>query len=368
MNTPKANCSIYESGVMIYKSLLLSKRYNLDYLEIDEKHRDVANQYDFYAFNCHHATMGWLNTKCIRSLTGMKITFVLEVLPNDPFVLCPEKDFDAYCVLDPTMNVADKRVYAFTRPLEMIESNTSYQESKIPIIGTFGFATPGKGFELVVEAVNREFNEAMVRINMPYGTYTDSPSLNFAKMRYANYLKELCQKAAKKSVRVIVTHDYLTKEELIAWCGQNTLNCFLYNRNQPGLAATTDQAISSGRPLAVSTNETFRHIHPYITPYPFQSLKESIESSRPHVLKMQRDWAPKNFVIKFEAVLHDCNLFSTTRAARSELQTITLKRKKLSILKKMARKFLPRECKAILKFIFRLPDKLKHFLIRREES
>ena len=36
----------------------------------------------------------------------------------------------------------------------------------IPIIGSFGFATLGKGFELVVDAVNKEFDEAVVRISM----------------------------------------------------------------------------------------------------------------------------------------------------------------------------------------------------------
>ena len=305
LNSVKANCSIHESGKMAYQSLLISDRYNLDYLEISRDSYNIPQNYDFYLFNYHHVTMDWLNTKSVRQLPGLKLTLVLETLTNNPFVLCPMDDFDAYCALDPTMNIQDKRVYAFPRPLEVADRIIPYHNPTIPIIGSFGFATPGKGFELVVDAVNKEFEEAIIKINIPSGTYADEPCWKLYKRNYAEYLSDLCQKVAKKGIQVIVSHDYMTKQELIEWSGQNTLNCFLYNRSQPGLSATTDQAISSGRPLAVSTNETFRHIHQYIKPYPFQSLQESIASSQPQVLQMQKDWTPNNFGLKFEEVLTD---------------------------------------------------------------
>jgi len=96
---------------------------------------------------------------------------------------------------------------------------------------------------------------------------------------------------------------------LINWCAQNTLNVFLYNRRiGNGLSATTDQAIASGRPLSVSTNPTFRHIHTYIKPYPYLSLKGSIETTAPLVRKIQEDWGPRNFVLQFEAVLKENNV------------------------------------------------------------
>jgi hypothetical protein len=208
------------------------------------------------------------------------------------------------------MKIEDKKVYAFPRPLETIEGIIPYQETEIPIIGTFGFATPGKGFELVVDAVNREFEKAIVKINIPPGVYADDVFYNLHKRNYAEYLGELCEKIAKPGIQVIVTHEYRTKEELISWCSQNTLNCFLYNRNQPGLSATTDQAISSGRPLAISNNPTFRHIHPYIKPYPYQTLKQSIQLSQVQVLKIQQEWHPLNFAKQFEEVLENYQVFS----------------------------------------------------------
>jgi len=341
LNTAQANCSIYESGKMIYRSLVPANSYTLDYLEISEQSRKIPAKYDFYVFNYHPVTMAWLDTKTLGRLPGPKITFVLEVSPNDPFAMCPRKDFDAYCALDPTINIPDKRVYAFPRPLEVPNHINPYQEQPIPTIGSFGFATPGKGFELVVAAVNKEFPKAIIKINIPWGEYTNNFSWRLHKCDYSTYLEELCKKIAKPGIQVNITHDYMSKDDLITWCGQNTLNCFLYNRNQPGLSATTDQAISSGRPLAVSTNETFRHIHPYLKPYPFQNLQESIRLSQPQVLEMQKDWSPENFKKQFEKVLQGFDLFSGKRAESAPNQTITLSKKRLLFIIAILKKYLP---------------------------
>ncbi|MEG3970455.1 methyltransferase domain-containing protein [Microcoleus sp. T2B6] len=330
LNTVKANCSIYESGKMAYECLLLSGKYELEYLEISQTACEIPNNYEFYIFNYHHQTMSWLNTKKVGLLPGLKATLVLETLTNNPFVLCPAEDFDAYLAIDPTMKVADKRVYAFPRPLEVPTLVTPYRESSIPVIGTFGFATVGKGFELVVDAVNKEFKEAIVRINIPTSTYGDPHMWKMYQRNYAEYLSELCNKVAKNGVQVIITNEFLTKDQLIEWCSQNTLNCFLYNRNQPGLSATTDQAISSGRPLAISANETFRHIHRYIKPYPFQSLRDAIASSVPQVQQMQKDWHPQNFAIKFEEVLEDFGVLPKTE--RKEVQIKVEESPKTTIL------------------------------------
>jgi hypothetical protein len=67
LNTKRASCSIYESGLMIYKALSLSALYHLDYLEIDQDDCNISSKYDFYVFNYHHTAMGWLDTsKIIR--------------------------------------------------------------------------------------------------------------------------------------------------------------------------------------------------------------------------------------------------------------------------------------------------------------
>lgn len=298
LNSSKTNCSIYESGKMSYNCLVLSTIYSLDYQEVDESSRDIRGDYDFYIFNYHITTMGWLNTKLIREIRGFKVTIVLEVAPNNPFIYCAKEDFDAYIVLDPTLQTATANVYSFPRPLEVLNHKSAYSEKEIPEIGSFGFATQGKGFDKVIDAVNREFDKAIIRINIPRGDYVPIEWLEQLTEELNNY-------PTKKEIKVVVTNHFFDKEQLIAWCAQNTLNLFLYNRNIQGLAATIDQAIACGRPLAVSTDNSFRHIHSYLTPYPFQSLKDSILSSQKIVTKINEAWAPIKFAIAFEKVLKD---------------------------------------------------------------
>jgi hypothetical protein len=298
INNRKAQDSIYESGLMVFNCLKLSNQYTLDYLEIDIDQRKVPLGYDFYFFNYHPSTMSWLDTSKLKKLPGLVLTMVLEVLPNDPFVLCPDNHFHGYCVIDPTMKLKNKRVFPFPRPLEKISNIPPYVEKEVPVIGSFGFATRGKGFQHVVDAVNREFENAVVRINIPFGDFVPDSE------KYAQYLAGLCRERAKRGIDVLVTHEYMSKEQLINWCAKNTLNCFLYDRNMPGLAATTDQAIVAGRPLAVSQNETFRHILQYLPPYPQWSLKESIERSPELINKMLAEWSPENFAKRFSEVLN----------------------------------------------------------------
>jgi hypothetical protein len=171
INTAKANCSIHESGKMCYDCLKLSDDYSIEYQEVDEAHRDISLDYDFFIFNYHAVTMGWLDTTYVKQLPGLKVTIVLEILPNDPFVMCSEIDFDAYIVLDPTLKSINQKVYVFPRPLEELHQKIEYVEKEVPEIGTFGFATPGKGFDKVIDAVNKEFDNAIVNINIPEGDY-----------------------------------------------------------------------------------------------------------------------------------------------------------------------------------------------------
>ncbi|MEM7202222.1 MAG: methyltransferase domain-containing protein [Planctomycetota bacterium] len=295
VNCLPANCSIYESGVMCARALGGSAHYSLDYVEVD-RFEAIPTGYDLYVFNYHHVTMAWLDPRRVADLDGQKIAFVLEMEQHDPFVLCPDV-FDGYCVPDPTLTCDDPRVHAFGRPLEVAADLPPYRDQGVPVIGSFGFATPGKGFEHIVHAVSREFDQAVVRLNIPPATHAD-PSGDIAR-QYAG----LCRELAGPGIEVRVDHRFLDKQELIHWCAENTINVFFYNRRQPGLSATTDQAITSGRPLLVSPCDTFRHIHRYITPFPGLSLRDAIATTAPAVARMQADWHPHQYRRQFEQLV-----------------------------------------------------------------
>ncbi|MDJ0447112.1 DUF4214 domain-containing protein [Methylocystis sp. JR02] len=304
---------------MVYNCINNSAYYNLDYFSLDmfdcaklalEGRLDpfgaagtaAADPYDFWVFNWHFITMApHLDLASIGRLPGLKFCILLELEPGNPLRHVALDVFDGYIALDPT-TLATGKIFPFPRPLEGEPRRFPHVPRDVPIISSFGFGTPGKGFELVVDAVNREFERAIVRVNVPQGAYTSSSDDIHGK-DYPRSLASVCERIAKPGIEVRFTFDFMTPENLLDWCSESDLNCFLYTRRQSGLSATTDQAIMSGRPLLTGTNDTFRHIHHYIPPYPVMSLRQAMETSAPLVRRIQDDWSRESFRRTFERML-----------------------------------------------------------------
>jgi hypothetical protein len=334
-NSKKAACSIWESGKMCYDALSKSTLFTLDYSE----DTFLNMNYDFAIFNQHFDVNNWITETMIKSFikgtlfsalpmgeltpTGafrtegptaakgtdgarLKPAFciVTEVTFSDnPISLSPNY-FTNYIILDPTVSETSK-LHAFGRPIEKEPEmeNPSRENTNIPNIFSFGFPTQGKEWHKIVEIVQNEFDYANIHFNIPKGSHI-SQTMHDDMISYIYFMCESI--ITKKGINLKITHDNLTKEELIKLCAKQTINCFYYDRQHifsRGLAAVTDQAISSGRPLLVTGDTTFRHIHKYINYYPNISLKEAIEQTQDGVLKMRRDWSSENFLSKFENIL-----------------------------------------------------------------
>lgn len=317
INTAKSQCSIYNSGLMIYDALATGP-YRLDYVEINKLDvRELYNgaisvwhmyddellsSYDFYVFNYHHSTMREvenIDSEKFINLKGKTYCIILEMDVNDPWFFMHPKGFTDYLVIDPTLKVPDNNVHPFPRPLSKFRPIKKIETiPDVPLIGSFGFATVAKGFDLIVKAASEEFEKADIIINLSPSTYARS-----VEDRYTKEIQDSCMRYVRDGINLNITREYMTENELIEWCGNNTINCFFYTRDLPGLAAASDHAIISGAPLAVSDNRTFRHIHKYIQPYPSISLREAILTSQRGIQQMQIDWSPNKVVEKFLTVL-----------------------------------------------------------------
>lgn len=291
-NSKAASCSIHESGVMCYQALTLSDKYTIDYSESQEPLNH--EEYDFIVINHHPVVNRWVENYAYTINQKKTFAIVTEVghenhiMPYTPLI------FDNYIILDPTV-IDTHPIYGFSRPLESY-TTTPYEHQKI-VIGSFGFPTTDKNWEEIVKKTQNEFDTAHIRFNIPHATYVPNCKQEIERIRKS------CQSIIQKpNITFEITHFYFSKQELVDWCSQNTINVFLYNRNMTGLSATTDQAIIAERPLLVSQNPTFRHILQYLHPYP-QSLKEAIEKTLPAVLQMKKDWSPLMFTRKFEHIL-----------------------------------------------------------------
>ena len=296
INQTLAQCSIYESGLMVYNTLKTSDAYILDYFTWNDLFAIKFTQYDFCVFNWHDMTTPPECTEFIKGVSIKKFTVVTEMLPETPVPRTPIDLFDGYLVIDPT--IQDRgNIYGMPRPIQ--SDNTPFDFNTEGVrIGSFGFATPGKNFDLVISVAAQSFDTPVVAINLPRATFVPTDS----ELRLERELQSF-NDGLSKPVQLEITHQYFTQQELINWCRQNTLNVFFYDRNMAGLSAVTDQAIVAQRPILVSSDKAFRHMHPYLSHYPYVSMQEAILNSMIGVEKMLDDWAPSKFCEKFEAIL-----------------------------------------------------------------
>jgi hypothetical protein len=271
-------------------------------MEYSEEHT-FNETYDFAVVNHHYWVNNWITQEMVQQFGKPVFCIVTEVTFGEhPMGMTPNF-FTGYLVLDPSIKDTDN-MWGFPRPLE--QADLVYKPTEIPIIGSFGFATGGKDWHKIMELVNNEFDHAIIRFNIPKGTYVQDETHN----ENINQIREQALTIlTKQGISFELTHNNYTKPELIEWCSKNTINVFLYNRNYTcGLSAVTDQAIVSKRPLLVSSDLTFRHIHQYIPHYPQIGIKQAIEQTGEGVLKMNHDWSPEVFLKKFEnrlAGIHD---------------------------------------------------------------
>jgi len=295
-NSQKAVCSIYESGQQIYDILKKSTFFELDYTE----DRKFQYEYDFCIVNYHFTTNNWIRKEVLDNFKGPSFCIVTEVSFSENVLELSPKYFTHYIVLDPTIKEYDN-IYGFGRP---IKSNYKLIQcsSKIPIISSFGLATPGKDWLQIIKCVASEFNEAIIRFNIPIGTHNKDTHNIIIKE-----LKENIDKLnLKPSIKFQLTHLVMTEKDLVEWLSESTINCFFYFREhiyKAGLAAVTDQAIMAERPILITKDITFRHLHKYIDYYPNINISEAIIKTQEGVKKMKDNWSENNFLKKFENIL-----------------------------------------------------------------
>ena len=310
-NSKESLCSIWESGKMCYDALKKSTIFTLDYSE--ETELDMS--YDFAVFNHHITVNHWMSEDIINRFHKPTFCIVTEVsFSNSPIDYSPGY-FDHYIVLDPTIHETDK-IHAFVRPIEDFDLSSNQPGSMndsmaydpnssdiIPKIFSFGFATYGKEWHKIVEAVQIDYDYADIHFNIPQGTHVPD------NMHYSLLadIRQKCKDVLQKTgISLNITSDNMSKNELIHLCSTKTINCFFYCREQvsaSGLAAVTDQAIAAGRPILVTNDRTFRHLHTYIECHPNIGIKKAIEKNQDGVLRMKHAWSQTYFLTKFEELM-----------------------------------------------------------------
>src|SRR6266446_8199877 len=275
----KAQCGVYEFGINITNILRHSKHYRFIPVEcssLGELNAAIAEHAPAaIIYNYHQAVMPWVATRIgrglyrnnIASIHIPQIGIIHEITQHVADTATNYKNkilfgvssianvlFDFYIAPDPTLLLLNPLVYKTGRLIPSYQNNFPLPSK--PVIGSFGFGTPKKGFEKIVQLVQQEFDQATIRLNIPSADFGDKSGDS------ARTIAARCKAlVTKPGIDLNVTHDFFDGESTLDFLARNTINIFLYeDESGRGVSSTLDMAMAVQRPIAVSDSMMFRHV------------------------------------------------------------------------------------------------------------
>jgi len=364
-----AQCGVYEFGRNITDVVQNSKLYQFIRVEcssIDDLKIALA-EYDPAAiiYNYYESVMPWIATRIgprgyknnVAHIPIPQIGMIHEITQQVADTATNYRKttmlsvtnlnnclFDFYIAPDPTLLLKNPSVYKTGRLIPTYQND--YPIPQKPVIGSFGFGTPKKGFEKIVELVQQEYNVADIRFNIPFAEFGDRDGAS------ARSIAAKCKDLIKKpGITLTITHDFMNHKALLNFLAQNTLNVFLYeDENGRGLSSTVDLALAVQRPIAVSNAKMFRHvldIHPSIC-IQNNTLKTIISNGYEPLQKYHHEWNADNLLWDYERILN-----SVFQKRKDHLNT------NMSVL---------RSLKSIYKRVFSIPDDTFTWLRNSEKT
>ena len=173
----KKQCGVYEFGINTYNAIKKSTQYNFVHVACDSlqelKASFTKNNPSIIIYNYHPSVMPWVSSRISKGIyknnivdigitqVGIIHEITQEVADtatayNNKFIIGGSNKkinslFDFYIAADPTLLLKNPFVFKTGRLIPSYTNNTELPD--IPTIGSFGFATPNKGFEKLVKKV-----------------------------------------------------------------------------------------------------------------------------------------------------------------------------------------------------------------------
>lgn len=288
INHKEQQCGVYQYGKRLGHILTKSTNIQFIYKEISilQEYRELCQQeYDAIIYNYHASTLPWLHNSTIQMIKP-NIAVYHE---SGSFV-----SFDYFINNDPNSPLTSVDL-PIPRPLaDPINSNKI--STNIPTFGTFGFGFGNKGYAKIIIMVNQQFDEALIKVHIPFAKFGDAEG-NQSKSQ-AQILRSI---PVKPGIKIEITHDFFTDEQLMNFLNSNTLNIFLYDTMYGrGCSSVIDYAIMADTPLAISNSDMFRHIyHDDICAYktPLQTI---INNGTKYIESLREKWSHEKLIATVE--------------------------------------------------------------------
>lgn len=173
-------------------------------------------------------------------------------------------------------------------------------DNKIPIIGFQGFGFPHKGIHKIAYKIQEEFDEAIFRLHIPFSYYGD-PYGDQARQR----VQEVRSIITKPGIKIEVSHDFMSDEEIIKMMNGNTINCYFYDYlENAGIASSPDYAIAARKPIAINNSRMFINLHNLEPSIEIEknSLRQIIENGLTPLLSIYEKYKRENVVRDYENI------------------------------------------------------------------
>lgn len=256
-------------------------------------------------YNYHFITTPWLDSVDLNKYPIKHIMIHYDVLQKDVdnFAESSSKFGNfKYVITDNNKIIPNSNVFVVTRTIpysNRIEHATDY-DNQVPKIGFQGFGFLHKGIIRIADKIQEEFDAAIFRLHMPYSYFGDPNGIEANKR-----INEIQSVIKNPNIKLEVSHDFLSDDEIIRWLSENTINCYFYDwLEESGIASSPDYAIASRRPFAINNSRMFIHLHnlePSIE-IEHNSLKEIIANGIAPLLPIYKLYNQKNVVRDFEVV------------------------------------------------------------------
>ncbi len=337
INHPEKECGVHQFGENVYTALKTSAEYNFIYCECSDEHQLKAfinsRKPAAVIYNYYPSTMPWLNSGITRKIILPHIGIIHEVT-QERVNKANKTLFDFHIAPDPTILLTNPIVFKTGRLIP------SYIDIKTPppvlTIGSFGFGTKGKGYTRIIEKVQEEFDEAIIRFNIPFARFGDMDG--HGAKAYAEASRQLIH---KPGIRLRITHDFLSQEEVLDFLSGNTINCFFYEENKNrGISSVLDMALAVNKPIAITKSNMFRNLtgtNPSIC-VEDTSLKKIIETGIEPLEIYKKEWTARNLCWDYERIVKTSLLnFKKQSLTKSTILSLIEKTPARKIISKFTR-------------------------------
>lgn len=258
INHSVENCGVYQYGKRFGNIASKSKKYNFIYHEINSQ-EELSSSYEEHKpkaiiYNYLGGTMPWVTPQLVQKYRdlGVKQYLIVHNVGYATF-------FDYYLHQDPYHKNVDSNNFALARPLFDYQSPKTERDDDTLHVGSFGFGFRIKYFDQICKIVNEQLSDRKVQINLHLTTSHFCPDANdiaSIKQDCLNYINY-------DNIKLNMTHDFLTDNEMLDFLAKNDLNIFFYEKYDNyynGISSTIDYALSVKKPLAICKSNMFAHI------------------------------------------------------------------------------------------------------------